>query len=40
MAYFDFQPWGKPYDVETGFERGTIFPALDKPWMVEGGRVV
>ena len=40
MAFFDFQPWGEPYEVEMGFERGTIFPALDLPWMVEGGKIV
>jgi len=38
MAFFDFQPWGEPYDPEEGFRRGTIFPALDLPWKMEGGK--
>ena len=40
MAFFDFQPWGEPYEVEIGFERGTIFPALDLPWLVGGGEII
>ena len=33
MAYVPFQTWEKPYDMETGLSRGTIFPSLDKPFI-------
>lgn len=33
MAYVPFQPNGaKTYTAVRGFEAGTMFPALDKPW--------
>ena len=32
MAYVPMQPWEKPYDLETGLRRGTIFPKLDLPF--------
>lgn len=35
MAYVPVQRWNRIYPVETGFERGTIFPALDKPFIGE-----
>lgn len=35
MAYVPFQQWEKPYDVETGLSRGTVFPSLDKPFIGE-----
>lgn len=33
MAYVPFQSWEKPYDMEAGLSRGTIFPSLDKPFL-------
>lgn len=35
MAYVPVQFWEKPYDCLTGHARGTIFPALDKPFIGE-----
>ncbi len=35
MAYVPFQQWEKPYDREAALSRGTIFPALDKPFIGE-----
>lgn len=32
MAFVAMQVWGDLYDLERGFERGTIFPCLDKPF--------
>lgn len=32
MAYVPFQSWEEPYDVETAFPIGTIFPVLDFPF--------
>lgn len=37
MAYVPFQQWGKTYDEEKAFERGTIFPELDLPLAPEEG---
>lgn len=37
MAYVPWQHLEQVYEVEDGFCRGTIFPELDKPWMVGGG---
>lgn len=37
MAYVPWQHLDTVYDPEDGFSRGTIFPELDKPWMVGGG---
>lgn len=36
MAYVPFQQWEEPYDIDTAFLIGTIFPALDFPFR-EGG---
>ena len=33
MAYVPLQFWEKPYDDPTALSRGTIFPALDKPFI-------
>ena len=33
MAYVPNQSWDEVYDAEKGFCRGTIFPALDKPFL-------
>lgn len=33
MGFVPRQIWETPFDNETAFARGTIFPALDKPWM-------
>lgn len=35
MAYVPYQQWAKPYDPEAGLCRGTLFPALDKPFIGE-----
>lgn len=32
MAYVPYQQWEEPYDVDTAFPIGTIFPALDYPY--------
>ncbi len=32
MAYVPFQQWEEPYDTDTAFPIGTIFPALDFPY--------
>ncbi len=33
MAYVPFQPYGaESYTAVRGFEAGTMYPALDKPW--------
>lgn len=33
MAYVPFQKWEDIYDEAAGFQRGTIFCALDKPFL-------
>ena len=35
IAYVPWQNWEEPYDADTGFERGTLFPSLDKPFIGE-----
>lgn len=35
MAYVPFQDFTDLYDMETGFDRGTIFMGLDKPFIGE-----
>ncbi|MDK2802933.1 MAG: spore coat associated protein CotJA [Oscillospiraceae bacterium] len=35
MAYIPFQCWGEIYDSETAFNRGTLFPDLDLPFIGE-----
>lgn len=37
MAYVPIQRFGNVYDLCKGFERGTIFPDLDKPFYGAGG---
>ena len=37
MAYVPMQVWKKPYEKEIGFQRGTIFHALDKPFLDDEG---
>lgn len=32
MGFVPRQIWETPYDEETALSRGTIFPALDKPF--------
>jgi hypothetical protein len=32
MAYVPWQRWNKTYDLEQGFNVGTIFPDLDLPF--------
>lgn len=36
MAYVPFQDFEEPYDTLKGFDKGTIFPALDKPFYGSG----
>ena len=36
MAYVPFQQFGQIYPPESGLERGTIFPELDKPFLGGG----
>ncbi|OGO87570.1 MAG: hypothetical protein A2Y15_02220 [Clostridiales bacterium GWF2_36_10] len=36
MAYVPYQPFNNLYDPETSLKRGTIFKALDMPFM--GGK--
>ena len=38
MAYVPFQQWGKVYNPDEGFKKGTIFPDLDFPFMRGGGQ--
>lgn len=35
MAYVPLQPFEKLYEPSVGFERGTVFSALDKPFIGE-----
>ena len=37
MAYVPWQRWQEIYDVCDGFQRGTIFRELDKPFHGKGG---
>ena len=37
MAYVPLQVWKKPYERQIGFQRGTIFHALDKPFLGDEG---
>lgn len=36
MAYIPFQQFGQLYTPETGLDRGTMFPELDKPFLGGG----
>lgn len=36
MSYVPVQQWNTLYEIEEGFDRGTIFPELDKPFMGGG----
>lgn len=33
MAYVPFQQWGEVYSEDEAFNRGTLFPELDFPFM-------
>lgn len=35
MAYVPYQRWNETYEPALGFQRGTIFPELDKPFVGE-----
>lgn len=35
MVISPVQRWAQPYDPDIGFDRGTIFPELDKPFLGE-----
>lgn len=37
MAYVPWQQWRDLYEAEKGFQRGTIFEELDKPFKGIGG---
>lgn len=37
MAYVPVQNWKEPYNLEKGFEKGTIFSELDFPFDPEEG---
>lgn len=37
MAYVPFQQLDMMYSPENGFDRGTIFPELYKPFLAGGG---
>ncbi|MHB8065186.1 MAG: spore coat associated protein CotJA [Ruminiclostridium sp.] len=39
MAYVPEQMWETPYEVTEGIHRGTLFPALDKPFLGGGNRL-
>lgn len=36
MSYVPMQQWNQVYDLQTAFQRGTIFPELDKPFFGAG----
>ena len=38
IATVPMQPWETPYDAATALKQGTIFPCLDKPFYVTGGK--
>ena len=38
MAYVPWQQWQNVYEICRGFERGTIFEDLNKPFTGKGGR--
>ncbi len=36
IVSIDMQVFGTPYEPDNGFNRGTIFPALYKPFLAGG----
>ena len=34
MGYVPMQQWGQTYELSQGFQRGTIFPDLDLPFIM------
>ena len=36
IVSIDMQTFGNPYETNNGFNRGTIFPALYKPFLAGG----
>ena len=38
MAYVPWQQWKEIYEPCQGFQQGTIFRELDKPFLWKGGR--
>ena len=34
MGYVPMQRWETPFPMERGFQRGTIFPSLDYPFVM------
>ena len=39
MAFVNIQPSPDVYELEKGYERGTIFPDLDKPFKAGGMKI-
>ena len=39
MAYVPFQQWSETFDPMKGFDKGTIFPDLDKPFLYGRGEL-
>ncbi len=37
MAYIPYQQWGETYEASAGYNQGTIFPVLDKPFYGKRG---
>lgn len=37
MAYVPWQEWEDVYEIGYGFQKGTIFQQLDKPFLGKGG---
>ena len=37
MAYVPWQTWGEIFDICEGFQTGTVFEELDKPFLGRGG---
>lgn len=38
MAFVNVQPFGRVYDPAEAFVRGTLYPDLDKPFLMGGGK--
>ena len=39
MAYVPYQCWEEPMRAEEALQAGTVFPSLQKPFMMAGGGV-
>ena len=38
MAFVNMQPIDSVYDIKTAFDNGSLFPNIDKPLDIYGGR--